>query len=210
VDVVKRNVGPSYGSTHIYDLFNERATRRNILDAFDRVRDTAKPSDTVIVYFSGLTVEVEGKAYQIPSDGRVRYRSTLVDLLEVQHMLAGTFGNRILLIDSSGVHVERSLKTVLLDDSRDNQITVLAAALPKQGAREDEKLGHGVFTFALLEGLSGKALAPNKPDLTVEELGSYVMHRTMQLSESRQTPYLQTDNGHFVLVTQPVQLDQER
>ena len=57
-----------------------------------------------------------------------------------------------------------------------------------QYATEFEALGHGVFTYSILEGLAGKADNGDKR-LTVKELSAYIESRVPELSEKyRGTP----------------------
>jgi uncharacterized caspase-like protein len=187
----------------VYNLTNENGTKRAILDAFKTVQRSAKSTDTVLIYISGYAVEVSGRPYFIPVDGNVADPRSYVDLFEVQRAVLGTFGRRILLIDSCGVELTKSLKTVLLDDYKDDQVTVLAAALPGQAAFYSDDLRHGFFTYALLEGISGRALPPGGSELTINDLGRYVTTRVEQVAAEkrvRQVPYTKTDDGNFVLI----------
>ena len=52
-----------------------------------------------------------------------------------------------------------------------------------QFASEFEKLGHGVFTYSLLEGLKGEADTNGDKKLTVRELSTYIENKVPQLSE---------------------------
>ena len=54
---------------------------------------------------------------------------------------------------------------------------------------DDPELEHGVFTQALLEGLSGKANQKNGL-IEMHQLASYTMDRVASLSKGRQHPWL--------------------
>ncbi|HRX00430.1 MAG TPA: caspase family protein, partial [Cyclobacteriaceae bacterium] len=60
----------------------------------------------------------------------------------------------------------------------------ITATGSEQFATEFESLGHGVFTYALIEGLQGKADGGN-PDnkITVRELNAYIESRVPELAE---------------------------
>ena len=59
--------------------------------------------------------------------------------------------------------------------SRSAGVHVLASAGSEQYAGEFASLGHGIFTYLLLEGLSGKADgAPKDGKVTVYEIKSYL------------------------------------
>jgi Caspase domain len=197
-EAIRTQIGRLYQDVQLYQLTN--GTRLAILDAFNAVKLSAKPNDTLIIYLSGYASDINGRPYFIPADGKLGDQTSYVDLSEVQRAISGTFGRRILLIDSCGIDFTKSLKTVLLDDNRDDQVTILAAALPGQQAFEMPELAHGVFTYALLEGLSGKALPIGSSELTMSDLAHFVTKRVTEISHS-QTPYFETDdpNPNFVL-----------
>jgi uncharacterized caspase-like protein len=52
-----------------------------------------------------------------------------------------------------------------------------------QFATEFEKLGHGLFTYALLEGLNGDADSNKDQQLTIRELSTYIENTVPDLSE---------------------------
>jgi uncharacterized caspase-like protein len=64
----------------------------------------------------------------------------------------------------------------ILQLARSVGIIILAATGTEQVAAEFTKLGHGAFTYALLEGLSGKADGGSSPDgkITVKELEAFL------------------------------------
>jgi len=162
-----------------------------------------------VMFFSGFNAEVSKHPYLIPADGKVGKEDSYVSLYSLQEYLSRTYGRRILLIDSCGYSIDGPIKTVFLDKNRDDQITVFAASSPGQFAYETPHLGHGIFTYALLEGLSGELLTGKHPYLTINDLGNYVSKRVPQLSHKlihkQQTPYFQTDDRNFVLITRSAQ-----
>ena len=66
--------------------------------------------------------------------------------------------------------------------SRSAGITVIAAAGSAQGANEVKALGHGVFTYAILEGLSGKARNGDSP-VTVRSLDAFLSQKVPELTQ---------------------------
>ena len=62
---------------------------------------------------------------------------------------------------------------------------VLASTGTDQFATEFRQLGHGVFTYAILQGLRGEADGGSSPDLkiTVKELEAYLNDRVPELSK---------------------------
>jgi hypothetical protein len=59
---------------------------------------------------------------------------------------------------------------------RFNSVVAYTAARFDQVSREDDTLGHGLFTYAIIEGLDGKA-ANDKREITTRGLADYVKRR---------------------------------
>ena len=57
-------------------------------------------------------------------------------------------------------------------------------------SQELTRLGHGAFTYALLEGLSGKADIIRDKRVTISELQLYVSTVVKQITEDRQHPHI--------------------
>jgi hypothetical protein len=199
-NALKERMSPLYKTVESFTLTNADATRYQIMQAFDRVGATARPSDTVIVYLAGYTVEVDGHPYFVPADGIVGKPPTYVDLAELQNTLVGSFGRRILMVDSCGVKLTGGLKTTLIDDPLDAQVTVFAAGGPNGIAYEDSRWGHSVFTYALLQGLAGKAQPQESSVITLGDLGVYLDHMIPGLTGGKQHPFFKTNEPQFVPV----------
>jgi uncharacterized caspase-like protein len=66
----------------------------------------------------------------------------------------------------------------------------LAACKEDQLAHEDPILGHGIFSYCLVKGLSGEAAMPKQP-VTLDSLISYTLTSTIEITKDRgleQTP----------------------
>ncbi|HEY9282813.1 MAG TPA: caspase family protein, partial [Pyrinomonadaceae bacterium] len=84
-----------------------------------------------------------------------------------------------------------SEEKAILQLARSVGIIILAATGTEQVAAEFTKLGHGAFTYALLEGLSGKADGGSAPDgkITVKELEAFLNDAVPELTRQyRGTP----------------------
>jgi len=67
--------------------------------------------------------------------------------------------------------------------SRSSGIHVMASSESQQTSAEIQSLGHGVFTYVLLEALKGKADgSPKDSKVTVYELKSYIDDQVPELS----------------------------
>jgi len=84
-------------------------------------------------------------------------------------------------------------------------VHVMASAGSEQFATEFKELGHGLFTYALLEALSGKADgAPKDGKVTIYELKSYLDSIVPEYSErikgKSQFPYTFSRGHDFPMV----------
>jgi uncharacterized caspase-like protein len=98
-------------------------------------------------------------------------------------------GRRILLLDTC--QAGNAFNPRLVKDAADEQIAILTATDGPYSAQEITGLGHGVFTYALLQGLKGAAdKAALHPDKTVSlrELINYVRAEVMHLTKGYQRP----------------------
>lgn len=149
-------------------LIDENATKRSILETLRRLRDVPA-EDVVVLYMAGHGVNVGDEWYFISQE--VHIPTNLEDLAgmalssqDLKSAMEALKAERTLvLIDTcqSGAAVMplndyRGLKSLRLM-ARTVGTHVLAATDRDQYAVEIEGLGHGIFTYALLGGLAGKA-----------------------------------------------------
>jgi WD40 repeat protein len=149
-------------------LRDGQATRDNILAAIRTFRDVPQ-EDMVVVYLAGHGVSAGDQWYFISHDAQLSgdVQDGAIGVLsssEIKAEVEALNADRILLlIDTchSGSLVEpikdyRGMKALRLL-ARTVGTHVLAATDRTQSAIELQKLGHGIFTYALLDGLKGNA-----------------------------------------------------
>jgi uncharacterized caspase-like protein len=113
----------------------------------------------VIVFVAGHAIN-EGPNYRfLPTDaaksGERFLPASIVPWYAFQEAIEGAKGRRILFLDTC--HAGNSYNQRLSNDSYQANVIVYAAARWDQLALEREDLGHGLFTYATLEGIAGKA-----------------------------------------------------
>lgn len=176
-----------------------------IADELAEFLEQPGPDDTTIVFLAGHGVNVDEDYYYIPSDGRKRdaekwQRSSLVQWDDIQNALEDAEGRRILMVDTC--HAANAFNARLEKDAMDSRIFVFSATDANNTAAEREDIGHGVFTFALLEGLKGKANLFGD-GVRLLPLASWIDKEVRRLTEERQTPrwyFAETDN--FLMAAQ--------
>ena len=93
-------------------------------------------------------------------------------------------GRRILVIDTC--HSGNAYNERLGNAAYHANIIAYTAARFDQEAIEDPKLGHGLFTYAVVEGLRGSGTLAAKHQLSTKELGEYVIRRVEELAKELQ------------------------
>ena len=177
-------------------------TAANIVDALSLFHD-AGPGDMVVLFLAGHG-ENEGADYLfMPQDAEEvdkKYfrRSTVVDWSVLQKALQDAQGKRIMFVDtchSGGAHNQRLIK-----DAADANIVVFSATNSVTEAQERSDLGHGLFTYALAEGLNGKADLMKKGAVNITALYTFVYDEVKNLSNDEQIPAFHGDfSENFVL-----------
>src|SRR5262249_11202108 len=76
---------------------------------------------------------------------------------------------------------------------------LLAATKPGEDSNERPELGHGAFTYALLEGLAGAADTDGDGVLSVSDLFSYVAREVPHLTGGLQHPYHKVEGTDLLL-----------
>jgi len=167
------------------DLRDAQASKPAILDALHRLR-SVPTEDLVVVYLAGHGVSLGDDWYFLSQE--IRQPDRLEDLAAVAlssadlkaEIEALDADRTLLLLDTchSGSAVMplreyRGLKSLRLL-ARSVGTHVLAATDRSQSALEIDRLGHGVFTYALLDGLNGKAESSAGGAVTATQLVRYV------------------------------------
>lgn len=172
------------------------------------------PDSRVYFFYSGHgSPDIkDGTAYMMPWDGDPAFvKSTGFPLQRLYDALSALKAARVVaMIDScfSGaggrsvlVAGVRPLVTVKLPDAPSPKITVLTAAEGEEVAGSLPERGHGLFSYYLIQGLTGAA-APDAEHLTVDELYSFVRKGVIlgaRRQNREQNPTLRTPNGKLRL-----------
>ena len=98
---------------------------------------------------------------------------------------------------SSGAYSPRLVK-----DAADANIVVFSATDKDTEAQETGKLGHGVFTYALSQGLNGEADSRKRGSVNILALGDYVSEEVKRMTHDEQEPVFSGSGvKNFVLNT---------
>ncbi|MCK6547519.1 caspase family protein [Myxococcota bacterium] len=185
------------------DLVDRAATRDAIEAVLRDVKGAARPEDALVIFYAGHGVMSEDAGtsdfYLVPSDvtnlygdpaqlaakgvSAKRLRELASEIRAQKQLLvidACEAGAAIDTFAMRGAAEERAIAQL----ARSAGLVVLAATGNDQLASEVKILGHGVFTYAVLEALKGAADgSPKDGQITVKELEAYLNATVPELTQ---------------------------
>ena len=197
-------------------LLNEEATLKNIKSSLGKfLKEKAMKGDLVFMYYSGHGApeldSIDGGA-----DGLSKYivthdadpddlYSTALPMDEISRIFGRIASERVVFFIDSCYSGSAGGKTFFSDadvgkaenisdeflktlESSGTGRIVITASSANEVALESNELGHGVFTYFLLEGLKGGADLNNNGFITVDEVYDYVHSEVAKESENQQHP----------------------
>lgn len=184
-DTFKNIKGKLYQSINISTVFDGDVTEAGVASAFDAVASKISADDVFVFYISGHgTTHTDGDYYFIPVDFRFRNAQSVAESALSKKFIADQLSKikaqkSLVLLDTcnSGAFISTGArgmaeKTAIDRLSRATGQATIAASSDSQSAMEGYK-GHGIFTYVILEALSGKADLNKDGYVTVSELAMY-------------------------------------
>ncbi|OGL18517.1 MAG: hypothetical protein A3K12_12585 [Candidatus Rokubacteria bacterium RIFCSPLOWO2_12_FULL_71_19] len=221
-DYLRTNVGVP--QENITLLLNDQATLVKIKSVLGTdLKRKAAPQDTVIIYYAGhgapetdaTSQDEDGlEKYIVPYDGDPNdLYTTGLPMREVETIFQRLSAERVIFISDacySGATGGRTFVTAsrravvseafLARLGKARGRVVLTASRASEVSEEREELGHGVFTYYLLEGLRGKADLDGDGVITVDEIYAYVSRKVPEATGQNQHPLKKGETeGQLVL-----------
>ncbi|GHH59633.1 MULTISPECIES: polysaccharide deacetylase family protein [Gammaproteobacteria] len=189
-----------FPSSQVIVLKNGEATRNNILAAFhDRLADgRTQKNDRVFVFFAGHGATrrlASGRelGYIIPADSDpAEFASDAIAMSDIQNIAESLQAKHVLFVMDacySGLGLTRGgggVNAYLRENARRVGRQMLTAGGADQQVADSGPDGHSVFTWVLLQALSGKADLNGDGLITGTELAAYVAPAVSAVSQ--QTP----------------------
>ena len=157
-----------YGFEEVITIYDEQATRANIINKIDKLAQNVTENDNILIYFSGHGIEVGNEGYWVPADAITNERSQLIPNSEIKAALAKTVSQHaLIMVDAcfSSTIFKSSQISVQNDGSEDyyNKVNALMSrqALTAGGLEPvlDGSGEHSTFAKYLI-----KYLKKNKKD----------------------------------------------
>lgn len=200
-----------------YFVSNDKANKSGILAVLQKVKENANSQDILIFYYAGHGVMSEGMNgkkkdfYFVPHDVTQLYGNDGalaekgISATEMQELSAAIPAQKQLFIldacQSAGAVETIAMRgaaeeKAIAQLARSTGTHWLTASGSEQYATEFAQLGHGVFTYALLEGLKGKADNGDKK-ITVNELKAWLESEVPELTQKyKGTPQYPASYGY--------------
>jgi hypothetical protein len=194
-DEIEKDTKTVLSGVKTWFITDAAADRKGILEAFAQVQKTAKAQDVFVFYYAGHGVIGKDKEfYLVPND--VSNLKNVQTELEAKGIPAKILQNyaidiaaqkQLFILDacqSAGAFNEM----LTADGDQQKSIAVvsrstgthwMAASGAQQYANEFSQLGHGAFTYVLLEALKGSAVADKM--ITVNGLKNYLQQEVPEL-----------------------------
>ena len=213
-EAIEKNGTAIFSKTNVVLVGDDKATKAGISAELEKVKIAAKPSDVFIFYYAGHGVLNEKKEfYLVPQDVTQLYGSD--DALaqkglsakELQQFSKDIKAQKQLfvldacqsagaletLVAARGAAEEKAIAQL----ARSTGTHWLTASGSEQFASEFTQLGHGTFTYVLLEALTGKADKGGDKKITVKELDAYLQEVVPELTAKyKGTPQYPSSYGY--------------
>jgi len=183
-------------------LLDGQATRANILEGLQWLASKVKGNDVAVVFYAGHgDSQIEGQFYLVPFDANLRkLGASGISGAALRKALGDLPSTTMLILDAcdSGAFDPKAPKTrkvralptatdtMLRQMVNDEGLVVMCGAA--KGSYAIEENGHGFFTRAIVDGLSGKADVYKKGRVDLIDLQGYVVNRVTELSSGDQEP----------------------
>jgi uncharacterized caspase-like protein len=209
----------------VLELYNQEATKRNIIDAISQISRHTKNNDSHIFYFAGhgkgFTLENgERVGYILPHDTNlsiyendiIAYDDEAIPLSTIKKYAKNMKAKHIALIfDScfSGLAMKRGIELAKKINIEYYNDLLSLKAIHILTAGDDQPVsdgtGHSPFTRALLQGLDQKGIDIIDRDgfVTFRQVATYVKEKVEKATGRRQRPQfdnLSFEDGDFIFM----------
>jgi WD40 repeat protein len=182
-------------------------TRDNIIDNLGFLQQAGQ-RDVVMLFIAGHGVNDDGgNFFLLPSnaafnpDGSIR-QSRAIPNRDIRSIL-DLPGQKLVFIDAchsegtSGKKTRAVENNGLVRELMDAGTVIFTSSRGSELSQEAKEYGHGVFTWAIIQGMQGQADLIKDGIITMKELDTYVSETVPRLTKGLQHPTTSTPEGYI-------------
>lgn len=199
--------GLPYEDVQVKILCDNEATRADIFEAMEWLKQESSPNDVCIFFFAGHGMRDEkDRFYFMPYGCNTDKLYECFSASDFRNEAEDIHGKLIAFVDAcySGALFEggRSAATTHFIEQlkrSKNGMLLYASSSSDTKSREDEPWENGAFTKALVEALNGAAKEEHAEGLSTQELEHFLYKQVRKLTDFKQTPIFINPSGieHF-------------
>lgn len=214
-DFLRSPEGGGFKEDHISMLQDESATKANVIAALAKLKQ-AKPNDFFVIYIAAHGGVIPYTDPQTNTSRDIPYfllydtdlrepEKTALRMEAFRQTVDGLSAKKGLVLSDTCYSGGVQLIGRGVDDSQvANQryldlmnripagVGFISAARQTERSYEKDDFNHGVFTYCLVEGLSGTADANEDGKVTFDEIVQYLDERVPQMTANKQHPFANT------------------
>jgi hypothetical protein len=193
---------------------DELPTRDNVLVALKSIAQATEPDDLLLFFYSGHGDEENGESYLISRSGkRLVLDDSAIRISRIKQIMEQSPARaKIIILDAchSGANIEGKGSKQMSDEfirsvfSQAEGLAILASCKQGQVSYEWKTNERSVFTYFLLEALSGCADVDEKGFVTIQDANRYVVNGVKLWASQHnfsQTPTLQVEIAGDIIIT---------
>jgi hypothetical protein len=202
--VLKQQQGKVYRQVVTKTLTNQQATRANLINAISTFFEPAKPGDIAILFISGHGMNTRLGYHFVTYDANVDQLAATGASWQIFNAINDIKAHFLLFADTCHAgNIAGNTKwqnqaqadpNQFLREANLHNVVVFASSSGADFSIENPEWGHGAFTKALIDGLSGEA-AYRKGEVRLSFLQSYVRDTVRELTDNAQTPTIPKISG---------------
>lgn len=195
--------GLPYEDVQVKILCDNEATRADIFEAMEWLKQESSPNDVCIFFFAGHGMRDEkDRFYFMPYGCNTSKLYECFSASDFRNEAEDIHGKLIAFVDAcySGALFEggRSAATTHFIEQlkrSKNGMLLYASSSSDTKSREDESWENGAFTKALVEALNGAAKEEHAEGLSTQELEHFLYKQVRKLTDFKQTPIFINPSG---------------
>jgi len=196
----------SYAADDADAIVQVKPTYENIIDNLNYL-SRAGHNDVAMLFIAGHGMNDDrGEFYFLPSDAFIKddgtiKRSRAISWREIKSIL-DIPAKKLLFADTCHSEGVSGKKTRGVDSDRfvkelqEANAVIFTSSRGRELSQESDKWKHGAFTYALIEGIKGKADLIKDNKISMKELDAYVSETVPKITNGAQHPITNTPDGY--------------